>query len=146
MFSASLHAFCVKPSLFTSRNHANLKVGVPRAFPGVPRAFPERQADSKPALRVFFSLFSVFFVRKPALFSSKNYANLKIGVPRRSRKTCQTKVWRSQGVPRTFPSVSRPREKKGRLRRDAALANVPSEKIKLCRTKVRRTQDVPRPS
>ena len=41
-----------------------------------------------------------------------------------------------------YKSVSRRREKKGRLRRDAALGNAPSEKIKRCQTKVWRSQRV----
>jgi len=41
-----------------------------------------------------------------------------------------------------YKSVSRRREKKWRLRRDAALANAPSEKTKRCQTKVWRSQRV----
>jgi len=67
-------------------------------------------------------------------------------------KPCQTKVWRSQPAKSRDPpfavlitkslikSVSRPREKKGRLRRDVAHGNTLSEKIKPCQTKVWRSQ------
>ena len=51
-------------------------------------------------------------------------------LPSPFHKPCQTKVWRSQasqGAPGAFTSVSRRREKKRRLRRDAAHVNALSE-------------------